>query len=279
MSLFLNLGPGLVTPDMIREVRDASGVSSERAFAELVGAYFDLDTTGRDRTFFRDYLLPSVFVLSPEIFRRNSYYERVRHLNASLGDWTFESRVLPPYEAFVCGDLRVFPDGKMLPQVGFFEEEYRYPAALENGREWMTLLPNETITTDPAVASSFGKVRTYGLGLGYFAVSSALRKEVVSVTVVEKAPEAIRLFESEILPLFPEVRDKITCVCEDAYQAAAEMSPGDADFVFADIWHDVSDGREAIRKLKALEGRSPGTVFRYWLEETVDCYERPELWP
>ncbi len=157
-------------------------------------------------------------------------------------------------------------------------EYLKNPAVLENGREWMTLLPNETITTEPALRGAQGRVLTYGLGLGYFAVRAAMKPEVSSVTVVEKSPDAIALFRREIEPLFPEVAGKITVVEDDALDYAGRLSPGQYDVIFADIWHDAGDGRELYLRFKELEGRCPDADHFYWLEDTLRCYLDESLW-
>ena len=41
------------------------------------------------------------------------------------------------------------------------------------------------------------------------------------------------------------------------------------DFVFADLWHDASDGLEMYRKLKKYEVLSPRTRFDYWIEPSL----------
>ena len=43
--------------------------------------------------------------------------------------------------------------------------------------------------------------------------------------------------------------------------------------VFADIWHDPSDGLEPYVFLKALE--KPGIHYSYWIENTLKCYLKP----
>ena len=40
--------------------------------------------------------------------------------------------------------------------------------------------------------------------------------------------------------------------------------------VFADLWHDVSDGLPLYRRMKALE--TPGPRYLYWIEPTLQCY-------
>jgi hypothetical protein len=121
--------------------------------------------------------------MDPLEFETDPYYENIRIPNEKRGKWELKTMSLRPCEAFVRDDFCVYPDGRMIPSIGFFMREFPYPAVLEGGREWMTLMPNETVTTLPAVYRSHGRVVTFGLGLGYFAYRAALRREVESVTV------------------------------------------------------------------------------------------------
>ena len=44
------------------------------------------------------------------------------------------------------------------------------------------------------------------------------------------------------------------------------------DYVFVDIYHDVSEALEVYRKMKEYEDTSKNTKFEYWLEETMKAY-------
>ena len=48
-----------------------------------------------------------------------------------------------------------------------------------------------------------------------------------------------------------------------------ELPRGKFDYVFADLWHDASDGLEMYRKLKKYEILSPHTEFDYWIEPSL----------
>ena len=279
MSVLLNVAPDFADIEAVREIADASGVSIEYAYAEMIAAMFDLDTVGRDRAFFRNYFLPMVHELSNEEFEADSYYKNIVIPSDRNGKWELKTMELKAGEAFVCRDFLVTDDGRMIPQIGFFTKPFRYPAVLENGREWMTLMPNETVTTLPAVKKAKGKVLTYGMGLGYYAYMASNRPEVDSVTVVDISGEVIELFNKHILPQFPN-RDKIRVIKCDAFEYAEKEMPREKyNSVFADIWHDVGDGRDIYLKMKEYEKNCPGTVFDYWLEDTIKCYLDRELWP
>lgn len=279
LSLLLNLAPDAVDAETVMEIADSCNVSTEFAYAQYLAALCGLDTNGKHKDFFRNYFLPMIHELDPKGFKEDPYYRNIKIPAQKSGKWELKTQTLRTCEAFVCNDYAVFPDGRMVPQIGFFMRPFSYPAILENGREWMTLMPNETVTTLPAVHASKGRVLTYGLGLGYFAYMASEKPEVESVTVVELSEDAISLFETYILPQFAH-KEKVTVIQDDAFHfAETRMGKGNYDFVFADFWHDVGDGKELYLKMKEYEKYSLGTRFAYWLEKTILCYLDKNLWP
>ena len=279
VSRFLNLAPDAIRIEDVKQIHRDCGVSMDYAYALLLGGRLGMDTEGKDRDLFRNYFLPMIHYLDVDDYTANPYYRSIRIPEARDGRWELKTMELKPAEGFVCRDFRVFPDGRLVPQIGFFDRPFPYPAVLENGREWMTLLPNETVTTDPAVGKAHGHVLTFGLGLGYFVFSALRNPDVKDVTVVELSPDVIRLFRTHILPQFPDP-DRVHIIQSDAFSYLdRQMKPGMYDFVFADIWHDVGDGKELYLKMKTYEDRYKGTVFTYWLEDSIRCYLDPGLWP
>ena len=63
----------------------------------------------------------------------------------------------------------------------------------------MTLTPVDLDTSVDAIRAAFGRVVTFGLGLGYYAYMVSEKAEVESITVVEKSEEIIKLFKKHIL--------------------------------------------------------------------------------
>lgn len=86
-------------------------------------------------------------------------------------------------------------EGRQIPQIGFFDTEFMFPALLENDRIWMTITPNEIETMKEPVDGAFGHVLTFGLGLGYYACMVSEKENVESVTVVDMNEDVIRLFK------------------------------------------------------------------------------------
>jgi spermidine synthase len=144
-----------------------------------------------------------------------------------------------------------------------------FPAVLEDARIWMTITPNEIETMKEPVEQAFGH---YGLGLGYYAYMVSEKANVESVTIVEANEDVIHLFTQYILPQFKNAQ-KIKVIKADALEYARKrMSKGNYDFVFTDLWHDVSDGKDMYLKMKKFEKLTPNTVFTYWIEKSILCY-------
>ncbi len=279
LSLYLNFTPNAITPDMVTEMADACGFDNSRAYSEILAVLCGLDTAGRDKPLFRNYFIPMVKELDPADFENDPYCQNIVFPSEKRGKWEMKTMSLAPCEAFIRNDFTVTEHGELIPQLGFFMREFKYPAILEGGREWMTLLPNETVTTLPAVSKAHGKVLTYGVGLGYFTYMCHRKPEVESVTVVELSEDAAELFKTVILPQF-EHPEKVNVIIGDAVEYAEKTAPHmDYDFIFADIWHDVGDGRELYLKFKSFEPLyAEKTEFSYWLEASILCYLDEKLW-
>jgi len=276
MSILLNIASDFIDVSSVNEISESCGVTKEYAYAELVAAVCGVDSAEKDRTFFKNYFLPMIHECDKSIFENDPYYKNIKIPELTKGNWKFTNMKLKPCEAFVCNDFLVPDDGRLIPQIGFFTEEFPYPAVLENGREWMTLMPNETVTTLPAVKKAHGKVVTFGLGLGYFCYMAAIKDSVDSVTVVERSPEVIELFKKKILPQFP-CPEKIRIVNKDAFLYMKEDMPRENySFAFVDIWRDASDGAPIYKKMKSLEALAPHTEFSYWIENFLISRLRAE---
>ena len=63
---------------------------------------------------------------------------------------------------------------------------------------------------------------------------------------------------------------KISIIKSDAFDFAQnEMNKNAYDFVFVDLWHDVSDGTEMYIKMKKYECKLPNSQFSYWIEKSI----------
>ena len=276
-SRYLNQAPCAVTADEVRELSAACGVDHETAWRMLFAACCGLDGEKNPlhRRVMEQYLTPSVRLLDVQAYRSNPYLTTVCFPEGQVGKWTLKTQRYQPGEAFIRDDLVLRPDLTELPLMGFFMEKFDYPAVLENGREWMTITPNEIESMAPAIAAAHGHVCAFGLGLGYFAFMASNKDNVSRVTVVERDPSVIELFKTHILPRFPH-KEKVDIVDNDAFLQAKAGLHG-ADFAFVDLWHDVADGTDMYCRMKKLEKYSPDTEFSYWIESSILSHLRFEL--
>lgn len=272
-SIFLDEAADAITPDDIAYVANC-GVSLEYAYASLLASAFGLDIVDNadDIAFFETYMLPMVRQLKASDYRDDPYYRSIKVPSVKFGNCELTTQHYKPYEGFPADDLQMTAEGRIIPRIGFFTEPFSYPAVLEDGRIWMTLIPNELETMKKPIADAHGKVLSYGLGLGYYAYRVLEKDDVESLTIVECNETIISLLEKYLLPQFKHT-DKLRIIHDDAYRYAAETMPKEHfDYVFTDLWHDVSDGLPLYQKMKQFEHACPQTEFAYWIERSMLCY-------
>lgn len=274
LSLLLNNKPDFIDSVMINELTGNFGLSVSDSYSLLLCAALGFDTEiGSDKKIWDAYAPYMLHHLDERAFINDPYYSAVKISNGKkLNEWEIRIDKLPAFSAFVCDDPLTLPDGRVIPQIGFFDTGFEFLSVLQNGREWMTMMPNEIVTQRVPIKRAKGRVATYGLGLGYFAFMCALKEDVESVTVVERDGSVISLFKELLLPNFVNP-EKIKIVQADAFEFAEKEAPCmNFDYIFADIWHDPSDGVEAYKRFRSLEHLCPNTEFDYWIEKTLKLY-------
>jgi hypothetical protein len=266
-----------ITGELISEILQDCEVSEEYAYFVLLAAAtgLEMDSSERDRRIAHDYYIPSIMRLKAKDYRENPYYRNITIPEISTGNWELKYEKYQPYEAFIYNDLMIDENFREIPRLGFFAEEFLFPAVLEKGIEWMTITPNEIATMQPALEEVEGKVVTFGLGLGYFAYMASEKEQVHQLTIIERNEEVIRLFKEYILPQFSH-KDKVEIITMDAFVYAKEYMAAEAyDYAFVDLWHDVSDGVELYLRMKGMEIDCPKTKYLYWIEESLlSCLRR-----
>jgi hypothetical protein len=273
LSNYLNNAPDFVDKEEIGEIVQY-GVSYEHAFGVILAAAFGLDIVDNeeDKELYNLYFTKMIHQLGVKEYDDNPYYQNIKIPTIKIGNSELKYEKYKPFEGFVCNDIIQTKEGRQIPQIGFFETEFLFPAVLEEDRIWMTITPNEINTMKEPVEQAFGHVLTYGLGLGYYAYMVSEKANVESVTIVEANEDVIGLFTKYILPQFKNA-PKVKIIKADAFVYARDhMSEGNYDFVFTDLWHDVSDGIDMYLKMKKYEQQTPNTVFTYWIEKSILCY-------
>ncbi|MBR6563184.1 MAG: hypothetical protein IKK70_04530 [Clostridia bacterium] len=274
LALLLNNRPDFINKEMVNELTEGFSLSVPEAFSLLLCAALGFDTEDDfERALWESYAPYMIHHLDESVFTSDPFYKATRASERKcINEWELRVDRLEPYTAFVCDDPLTLPDGRIIPQIGFFDCEFEFLSVLQGGREWMTLMPNEIVTQRLPIKKASGRVCTYGLGLGYFAFMCADKDEVESVTVVERDESVVSLFKEILLPCFTHP-EKIEIVVADAFEFAEASAPARGfDYIFADIWHDPSDGVSAYKRFKTLEKLCPSTRFDYWIEKTLKLY-------
>lgn len=274
-SFLLTQKPDIITSDMINSVVNSSGVDTKYAYYVLLSSVFGLDITNVEgRMMGEKYILPSLNHLNVSDYYNYPFYKDIDFTNIVGDKWELKYETLKPYEMFVYNDIECKDNYVEIPRMGFFSEEYKYPAVLENGNEWMTLLPNEIESMKADINKVSGNVVTFGLGLGCYAYMVSLKDNVESVTIVEKSQEVIDMFTTHILPQF-KYKNKVKVIKSDAFDFVKNnMSSTHFDYAFVDIWHDISDGVDLYTEFKRYEKYAKNTKFLYWIEDLMISYIR-----
>ncbi len=250
------------------------GTKPSDAYRKAVLSHMDEDAKEDFAAVQVGFGLEDIRELNPEDYRKDPYYEKVTasfHGKKVLGDWVLENKTYAPYELFVFDEVK---PSSLIPSVtysplGFFKEAFPYPSLSQKGRVYMSLIPHEMNTMREAANKAEGNVLTMGLGMGYFAFMASRKKEVTSLTILERDERVISLFEQVFLPLF-DFPEKIRILRID--DALTFESKAPYDYLFADLHHDAEDGLPLYISLLKKDGLAKETDV--WIEKAILTYFR-----
>lgn len=138
-------------------------------------------------------------------------------------------------------------------------------ALVQGEHTWMSITPMEIESQAIGVGASYGHVAVFGMGMGWSAAASALRREVDAVTIVERDPEVIALHRQlDVFARLPGgVGAKIRVVEGDALAWRPDRP---VDVLMPDIWLPlVSDGR--VAEVRAMQANVAATAIYFWGQE------------
>ena len=209
-----------------------------------------------------------------DTFTNNPYYQALKNVSFEEDGWKLETKKMKAFTLFPYDEQYHYGANSILKMsLGYFTKDYDYPTISLYDQEWMSLNPHEIRTMEMPIQVAKGKVLTLGLGLGYFAYMAHLKEEVEEVYIVEMDLELIKLFQKHLLPLFP-YKEKIHIIKADALVHINQINDRDYDFIFADLWHDVSDGLPMYIKLQERFSKFTYTKRHYWIENSLITYLR-----
>lgn len=239
--------------------------------------YFLTKMDEEDKTFFPNVAIgfgldeiketPLDEITSNPYYQYLSSIEPFKHKNIE-----FSSLMLEPYQLFLSedkghDDLLITQEKTLL---SFVKEKISIPCLKQDGYVWMSLVPHEIHTMKKAIEEATGDVLVYGIGLGYYAYMVSLKKDVKSVTIIEKDPQILAIFKKYFLDGFMH-KDKIKLMEGDALQYQKDCKTH-FDYCFVDIYHGEVDGFPLYANLLSNEGIADKSS--YWIEESLLTYFR-----
>lgn len=203
------------------------------------------------------YLSTQDFLNSP--YHQNIHFDSIQKEGVSFQTMTIKAHHLFNLMAIQKDPLKELKDWMVLRAM---DEDYE-TGILSLGEEvWMLDAPSEQATIDPIAKRAYGKVVTFGLGIGYFLYMASLNPKVKELTVVESNPAVIDLFKESILPQF-DLKIPLTILQGDAKAYFNQDFLAPFDVIFVDIHQSSDDGLEAMSTL---------------LERTQPLFERCDFW-
>ena len=154
-------------------------------------------------------------------------------------------------------DIRLYIDGN----VQFSSmDEYRYHEAL--------------VHVPMSVASGHSDILILGGGDG-MAARELLKYPDTNITLIDLDSEMTRICsEDKVISELNEhalSSDRVTIINMDAYEYL-NQDLSDIDYLFVDIYHDVSDAMKAYKRIKTIEEKHKNIIWRYWIEKTIKLY-------
>lgn len=116
-----------------------------------------------------------------------------------------------------------------------FSDEVAVPLLMLNGSTWMSLTPMEIISQRAGLRKAKGNVLVLGLGMGWLAQACLERRQVDSVTVIERDEKVIELFGDTVEKKQCGAGNQSFVIKDDAYDYARKHHP-EFDCILFDIW-------------------------------------------
>jgi len=153
----------------------------------------------------------------------------------SVGNWHIKKREIKSGTTMVVDAMSM--DAVLFPKavtVTILREGERDKNDTES--VWMSDTPMEYFKAWELVARSHGNVLVGGLGLGLFIHLLRNRKDIGTITVIEKSPEVVQLV-SKYLPKDIEI------ICGDFMQEIFNLEEAEREFdtVIADMWKNDAE--------------------------------------
>ena len=260
-NLLFNVYTEMYPEDIKRVQRYISmGEEEKSAVVSSIFDYLEMNDDEEGTSFVAPYLFNGLEKLDFDYYANNECAKSITNIG-KYKDCSLEYLSYAPYQTFAADDIYL-TGYKENNHIGYFDQEFKYLALLKNKEIWMSLNPNEIKTMEPYIAKAKGQVLVLGLGMGYVAFMMAMKKEVKSVTIIEKDQNVINIFNNLIWPNFKN-KDKIQIINDDAI-GYLRRKHNIYDYIFADLWHSPDDGLPLFIEIKKIDKK-----IDCWLETSM----------
>lgn len=213
------------------------------------------------------YSLPSSLKQDISIIQDNPYFRDIHLETVATPTVRYETAVIKRRTVLNVDFHR--PVGKYLfheHPLGYFDEDLELPVLKEGDKVWMSPVVSEIQSMGDGITKGRGRCLTLGLGLGVLPYLWLLKDEVASVTIVERNPDVIAVFEKYIRPQFNTLKP-ITVISGDAFDYYNEAWLAGFDYVYVDFWESTGDGLTAYMKL--METKLRPSHVDFWVETSI----------
>ena len=228
------------------------GYKEEEALIEVLYDFYGLNKDDESNNQIMDEcFLNAIHKLNPSDYLNDPYVKAIKN-KGHTGKYALKEITYEPYQLFASDEIKVV-NYHEYSQVGYFDQRFSYLALFMGNSVWMSLNPNEINTMKPFIKEGHGNVLVLGLGMGYVPFMLAKKEEVKHITIIETDKQIVDLFNLLIWPNFVN-KEKIMIIQDDAIRYTSDKARcKDYDYIFADLWHDPSDGLSLFIALKKNE--------------------------
>jgi len=213
---------------------------------------------------------PSLYT-SVDEYLKTPYNSNIKLDCINTAGFTYDYEEMPANVLYNVSDIISDPNRELhdTMELKAYDKPYKTTILSQDNLFWMTDTLAESNTINPFAKKAFGKVVTFGLGIGYFVYMALLNKNVENITIIEQSDEVITMFKNHLLPQFP-MQDKINIIKGNAFDYFNKEFLENFDYIFVDIYKSNDDGFLIIEKM--LEQHLPETnKIDFWIENS--CFE------
>lgn len=204
--------------------------------------------------------------LDASLFQNDPYLQKISLPLGKQGNFLFGFQNYEKDKLFHYGETEPYGYGDIL-KLAWFDENVKYPFVTENGTYFSSVSADLIVTAQAFIRPVSQSVLILGCGIGYLPYLIHRKDSVSSVTIVEKDPDVIALFQNSILPQFDHP-EKIHIIASDAFEYLRKEET-EEKWIITDLYSSSLEGVRPYLEMKKLEHLHKRSRYLYWIEENI----------